>query len=374
MSQRARGQLVMGILAACLTRPVASQLGPDGADTVARYHNRLIALPYAGYSPATGVQFGAAGGLQFKVGAGAADPRTRPSFLAGNVFATTKGQWGVAGGADLFTVHSTTWVSVGADLGYFPVDYYGIGSASRSGDRNRLESHVAGASLRVLRRVHGDLYLGPALSGAGWFGVSWEHPERIPPTLPGGRDAANLGVGLTVLLEHRNSTTTPTRGHYFQLEYLRYLRALGGDFGYNRLLLDGRVYLPVWRRDVVALAAYAEFNGPAVPIQGMAQLGAISSQTIMRGVYLGRFRDRHSVVTQVDYRGHLSGRLGYVVFGAAGNVFGSTGSGLFDRVKLSYGGGLRFDVNPRDPLNIRVDYTLTSFGEAGVSIGAGEAF
>jgi hypothetical protein len=31
-------------------------------------------------------------------------------------------------------------------------------------------------------------------------------------------------------------------------------------------------------------------------------------------------------------------------------------------------------VNPRDPLNIRVDYTLTSFGEAGVSIGAAEAF
>jgi hypothetical protein len=94
----------------------------------------------------------------------------------------------------------------------------------------------------------------------------------------------------------------------------------------------------------------------------------------MRGVYLGRFRDRHELVAQADYRGHLKGRLGYVIFGAAGNVFGSPGTDLFDRVKMTYGAGLRFDVNPADPLNIRVDYTLTNFGEGGVSIGATEAF
>jgi len=31
-------------------------------------------------------------------------------------------------------------------------------------------------------------------------------------------------------------------------------------------------------------------------------------------------------------------------------------------------------VNPRDPLNLRVDFTFTSFGESGLSIGAAEAF
>jgi hypothetical protein len=371
---RASSLLLLVGLAAGLPGLATGQQDPPGVDSTARYRDRWIALPYAGYAPETGFQFGAAGGWQFKISAGASDPGTRPSFLAGNLFGTTKGQWGVVGGADVVSLHSASWISVGADLGYFPVDYYGIGSGTTLNDRNRLEAHLVGGSFRVLRRVRGNLYLGPTLRGAGWFGLRWRHPERIPPTLAGGRDATNLGVGLTLLLEHRNSTTTPTRGHYLQLQYLRHLRGLGGDFGYDRVLVDGRVYLPVWGRDIVALTGYAEFNGPAVPIQAMAQLGAFSSQTIMRGVYLGRFRDRHSVVTQVDYRGHLSGRFGYVIFGAIGNVFGTPGNRLLDRVKASYGGGLRFDVNPRDPLNIRVDYTLTSFGEAGVSIGAAEAF
>jgi hypothetical protein len=43
-------------------------------------------------------------------------------------------------------------------------------------------------------------------------------------------------------------------------------------------------------------------------------------------------------------------------------------------VKATFGAGLRFNVNPADPLNIRMDYALTNFGSGGVSIGATEAF
>ena len=184
-----------------------------------------------------------------------------------------------------------------------------------------------------------------------------------------------MGLGATVLVDGRNSTTTPTRGHYLQVDYVRHGRVFGGDFQYGRFSADGRVYLPVRHgRDVIALTVVGEFNGPSAPIQSLALLSNSTSQEIMRGVYLGRFRDRHSVVLQSDYRGHLVGRLGYVVFGSSGNVFGSPGSEFFDDLKFTYGAGLRFNVNPADPLNLRVDYTLTSFGGGGLSIGATEAF
>jgi hypothetical protein len=106
----------------------------------------------------------------------------------------------------------------------------------------------------------------------------------------------------------------------------------------------------------------------------MAMLSNYTTAVLARGVYLGRFRDRHELLAQVDYRGHLKGRVGYVVFGSAGNVFGSPGNRVFEQVKFTYGAGVRFNVNPADPLNLRADFTLTSFGESGLSLGAAEAF
>ena len=75
---------------------------------------------------------------------------------------------------------------------------------------------------------------------------------------------------------------------------------------------------------MLALNLYGQFNGADVPIQTMAQISNVTTQVVMRGVYLGRFRDRHELIAQADYRVHVWKRFGAVVFGAAGNVFGPT--------------------------------------------------
>ena len=41
-------------------------------------------------------------------------------------------------------------------------------------------------------------------------------------------------------------------------------------------------------------------------------------------------------------------------------------------MKYTYGGGLRFNINKRDALNLRMDYTFTSFGGQGLSLGVGK--
>ena len=357
--------------------PLAGQ-DPDSAqaDTAtAAYRTRLIGLPYVSYTPQTKLQFGVAGGVQFKWPGQAAAPQTRPSYLAANFAYTTKGQWLTFLGTSLFTPNCDWWVSTTLDAGFFPLFYYGIGPRTEEADSNLMEHRFLRLETRVLRRVTGQLYLGPSFRRHSASDLDWQFPARIGPTLPGGDGGTSTGVGATLLLEGRNSQTTPTRGRYLQVDLLRHGALLGGDFSYSRAVVDARVYLPVRAgRDVIALAGYGEFNGAGVPIQSMAMLSSMSSQEVMRGVYLGRFRDRHALVAQADYRGHLKGRFGYVVFGSTGNVFGSPGNGLTEDVKFTYGAGLRFNVNPADPLNLRVDYTLTSFGGGGISIGATEAF
>ena len=369
-----RAGTLSAILLALVSGTGAAQ--EAGRDSLApKYRARFIGLPYVSYSPQTRLAFGVAGGYQFKWPGMSRDSLTRPSYLAVNGTYTQKKQWATFLGTSLYSPGSHWWATAAFSAGFFPVFYYGIGPRTAEADTNLMESRFRSADVRILRRLRGQLYLGPAVRLLSISGLVWQFPAAIPAGLPGGRGGMNVGFGATAIYEGRNSATTPTRGRYAQVDFLLNDPAWGSDLGYYKLVLDGRVYLPVRKgRDVLALTAYGEFSGARVPVQTMAMLGSITTQTIMRGVYLGRFRDRHSLVTQADYRGRLKGRLGYVVFGAAGNVFGSPGNGMLDRVKFTGGAGLRFDVNPADPLNLRMDYTLTSFGGGGLSLGATEAF
>jgi Omp85 superfamily domain len=339
------------------------------------YRGRLLVLPYVTYSPQTRLQVGVGGGYQFKWPGARSDTATRGSYLAGNLAYTTKGQWLTSAAASLYLPRNRWWISGGAAAGFFPAFYYGIGPRTTAADTNLLQQHFLAADVRVLRRVHGNLSAGAQYRIASYERVEWQFSSRIPVGLPGGTGGVSSGLGVMLQLDSRNSVATPTRGHFLSAELTRYSSLLGSDFQYTSLAFDARNYFRVRRgRDLVAIGLYAQFNGRNVPIQSMAMLGGYTSQVLMRGVYLGRFRDRHQLVAQADFRGHLRGRLGYVLFGSAGNVYGSAGAGAFDKVKFTHGVGLRFDINPADPLNIRVDYTWTSFGARGLSLGAGEAF
>ena len=358
--------------------PVVAQ-SEGTADTLAAaakpYRGRLLVFPFVGYSPQTKLQLGLGGGYQFKWPGARADTGTRSSYLAGNVAYTTKGQWVTSVGGSLYLPQNRWWIAGGVAAGFFPATYYGVGPRTLVTDGTLVEQHFLAADIRVLRRLRGALSAGVHYRGASYSRVEWQDPSFTPSGIAGESGGGLSGVGVVAQIDSRTSTTTPMRGRYLMVDLLRYASWLGSDFTYTSAAFDVRTYLPVRRgRDVIALSLYGQWNGPRVPIQAMAMLGGVTSQELMRGVYLGRFRDRHEVVAQADYRGHLAWRFGYVVYGAAGNVYGSPGSRLFDAMKYSYGAGLRFNINPADPLNIRVDYTLTSFGSRGLSLGAGEAF
>jgi hypothetical protein len=367
---------LIGVLVlASLSRTAALAQSDSSTADRRQYHTRITVLPYVTYAPQTKLQFGVAGGVQLKWPGAGSDTATRPSYFAGNLAYTTKGQWIAYFENSLYTRSNRWWLWTRMSAGLFPLFYYGVGPFAARADTNLMTHRFLIIEGKAVRRVKGDLYAGLHYRLESYFDVSWQFPQRIASSLRGGYGGHSSGLGVSVQLDARNSTTTPTRGHFVLLDYLHHAAWLGSDFDYDQVALDARLYLPVRaRKDVIALNLYGEWNGAEVPIQSMARLSDYSTSLLARGVYLGRFRDRHELIAQLDYRGQLKGRFGYVVFGSAGSVYGTHGTVLFDRLKYTYGTGLRFNMNPADPLNLRVDYTLTSFGESGLSIGATEAW
>ena len=70
--------------------------------------------------------------------------------------------------------------------------------------------------------------------------------------------------------------------------------------------------------------------------------------------------DRHLLAAQMEYRKTLIGRLGAVAFIGFGDVANSIHDFKFKNLRVSAGLGLRFLLEKRERLNIRLDW---GFGE-----------
>ena len=105
-------------------------------------------------------------------------------------------------------------------------------------------------------------------------------------------------------------------------------------------------------------------------------LALMGGESLMRGYYLGRYRDKHLVASQVEYRilpFSFSKRVGASVFMAMGQVFGDNHSFEWNQFLPAGGAGLRFLIFPEKDIYTRLDWAVTAEG-SGIYFFIGEAF
>ncbi len=106
------------------------------------------------------------------------------------------------------------------------------------------------------------------------------------------------------------------------------------------------------------------------------QLALMGGENLMRGYYLGRYRDNVLVATQAEYRFlpfPFSKRFGGAVFGSLGAVSPSMADLNLDQVRFAGGAGLRYLLFPNKDIFIRFDVAATNEG-FGYYFYIGEAF
>jgi hypothetical protein len=102
-------------------------------------------------------------------------------------------------------------------------------------------------------------------------------------------------------------------------------------------------------------------------------MGMIGGDTLMRGYYYGRYRDKNLAVLQAEYRMPVWKRLGLVGFAGVGDVAPAPGRFRLGSFKAAGGFGFRFLFDPKEKTSIRLDF---GFGKdtSGMYITATEAF
>lgn len=332
--------------------------------------NRFAIVPSIYYLPETSWYFGAGAFYYFKTNR--EDTLTRPSTINGALGYTLNDQIVFWLPAEIFFKHNNYLLKT--ELGFYRWPYFfnGIGNETQNFPEETYTAVFPRFRTSFLKRFGKSIYAGPRYWIQYLDMLSYTAGGQIAQNkVPGGRGGFNSGIGVEVIFDNRNSVYGPTKGAYVSFSTLHNQKAFGSDFNYNTYILDARNYLNLKKNHILAAQLFTKFNFGNPPFNQMALLGGNS---IMRGYREGFFRDKHMILSQLEYRSPFWYRLGFAVFAGAGVVAPEVSSFQFSNLKPSLGGGLRFQFDKVNRLNIRLDYAFGANGIRNGYVTVSEAF
>lgn len=325
----------------------------------------IIILPVIFFSPETSLGFGTADIVYFRVGK---NTLKKPSNMQ-NVFVyTLENQILFQNPFNIFLNEDKNWIR--GELSYFnfPYEYYGIGSDISLDSAESYDAEYIRLEFSWLKK-HKNLYIGPAVFFDSYLNLSTMENGGLEQNEVNGIEGGNVfGYGLNMIWDRRNNLFCPKSGFYIEVQLSRFEEKLIGDYPFTNFIFDARKYVYAGSSWELGFQLYHQSVMGQPPFYNLARLGG-SKQ--MRGYFNGAYRDNHQTVLQTEVRRYLFKRIVGSVFGGVGAV--SSDFGQFNHLLPSYGLGLRYEIDPKEKIRIRLDY---AWGEdtQGFYININEAF
>jgi len=342
-------------------------------DTSSAATSRLLTLPAVGFSPETSLEVGV---RVFSLYHARHDTTVnRLSEVVLYSFVTLRGQFGVQVENAVYTNRNKYFLLGRTRYQQFPLLFFGIGPTAGSERLALINANSFQLRQRALRQIRGNLYAGLEIDFQLMGNVRIEEREgQTLPLLTGSNGARTMGLGGALVYDSRANVLNVRRGEFLELGELFYRSAFGSEFNYRSIVLDGRIYRPLGRANrILTGQIYGQFMQGTVPFYNLALLGG---EQLMRGYYLGRYRDKTLLAGQAELRWlpfGFSKRWGGSVFAALGTVAPSAAALQSKNVQWAGGAGLRFLLFRSKDVFLRGDVGFTREG-TGFYFSLGEAF
>lgn len=183
--------------------------------------------------------------------------------------------------------------------------------------------------------------------------------------IPGINGATLMGIRGGLSHDSRDNPDDPKHGGKEQVDLGYFFDIEGNNFHYLKIIAAVTHFFSLWSdRRVLALRFKVEKNeslrgGKHVPFFNMARLGGnepAESSDLLRSYRFNRFFDEGVILANAEYRYNIweYGNFGADAFGLfdVGEVFQKVSNFVFDRLKLSYGGGLNLKFRRRTLLSL----------------------
>ena len=338
-------------------------------DTVSSGNPKWIAYPVLSYAPETSWEIGVAGVMVYYA---KRDTSNRLSEMGCFTFFTLEGQYGAHFDHALYS-DKDKWFALGKiKLQSYPLSYYGIGPNISGEEQAIANANFTLVRERFLRNIYGNWYAGLEIDYERLSQVHFDWINGYEQTEPiRGEDGySNLGLGLGLVYDSRHNVLNVRHGILSEIGYLSYHPFLGSTNRLNTLFLDNRVFMETGDNTVLAGQMIGQFSHGDVPFNQLSMMGG---EMMMRGYYLGKYRDKNMVAVQLEHRWlpfSFSKRIGAAIFAGVGSVSPDL---HFDKVLWTAGTGLRVLLFPKRDIYTRIDVGLNPDGY-GFYFFIGEAF
>ncbi len=312
-----------------------------------------VIVPILLYTPET--HFGV-GGLFIHLFRLKPEPGARLSSIAVVGMITTRRQAVFEVHPDIYWASDDLHVFGRVEYQKYPDSFWGIGNSADDAPEERYERTRLRYRPVVQLRIAGQVYAG-LFGDAMWFSAEYLDPDGLFATrnVPGEDGGITVGLGPTLTFDSRDNTVATISGWLVNATFTEFSPTFGSRYSFRKFQLDARWFTPTAYEQVLAVHAYSEVQGKDVPYY---HLGMLGGDELLRGYYLGRYRDENLVALDVEYRVPVYWRFGAVAFAGAGMVSEHLQDLPGAPVRWAVGSGLRFAVNQEEHLNLRLDFGI----------------
>jgi len=352
------------VLAFLITLPF-KVLGNDGDSTKLR----IGILPVAFYTPETHLGFG--GLLYSNFRTSHRDSLTKKSNTQTYLNFTSNKQALFQNDYLIFSTQNKYLFKGRIDYIHFPEFYFGLGNETKIENKTQIDFNSFLLATGFYRLVKKKVYTGLLFQQHNlWMLDQTLMSYNDDHEVYGNMGYNYSGIGISILIDNRDNSLNPRKGHYFELNGLSYYDHSKTDGSFQSILFDARWYETIRKKLVWNINAIGAFNQGNVPFR---MLPAIGGARFMRGYYQGRFRDNNLILAQQEFRYPLFWRFGFACFMGMGQVAQQIGDFNAQRFHYNYGLGLRFVIDRKENASIRIDYGFTADSQ-GMYIVFAEAF
>lgn len=347
-------------------KPLTEPVVPPGGEAEAEPAGNVI-VPLVMYTPETHVGVGAFYVHFFRL---SGMKHSRVSSLAAIAMVTTREQMIFELHPDFYWARDAAHAFGKLEFQRYPDSFWGIGNKTRDSDEERYTRDRLRFRGGPNYRVTGSIYAGLGLDLMG-YSATYSKPNGVFETqkIPGEAGGFTAGLGPVVSFDTRDNAVA-TRWGWLLNASLLWFPAPISRYDFRKVIIEARRFVQIHGEHIVGFRFYGETQGGEVPYYQLAMLGG---DELLRGYYLGRWRDKNLAALETEYRFPLIWRFGGVAFAGAGEVADVITDLGSVPVKWAVGGGLRFSLNENERLNLRLD---AGFGPDtyGLYFTAREAF
>lgn len=343
-------------------------------DTLVNRELHVIPVPVLRVSPETGLQYGITLDYLFNSDASDSASTTRNSIAWVQATYSTRKQLMIEPVWQVYTRDERYFLRGRGGYLAFSEYFWGIGNQTLANEAyENLSYNRTYFQGEFLKKVNGRFFTGLTLYLNDTRAIRFGDIERLTGAeeYTGLDPHALVGIGPSLVFDHRNDVFSPTEGWYAAWAYRRHFPSLGSSFTYGEHQLDLRKYFYWNKKHFLGFQGIGQFTDGEVPFRELPRLGG---PNIMRGYFMGRFRDRQLWSTQAEYRYNIGRFLLGAAFVSAGGVAPTVSDFSLNTTRLAYGGGVRILVNRKMNLYTRLDYAFTSDRTSGFYFRIMDAF